>query len=66
MANCELGLVSLPCDRSGTGFTARPLDIESNRLHLVKGHANTFQLSPMVSISMYESKDVTVAVKWQK
>lgn len=42
MANCELGLVPLTCDRTGTGFTARPLDIESNRLHLVKGHAKHF------------------------
>ena len=42
MANCELGLVPLTCDRTGTGFTAHPLDIESNRLHLVKGHAKHF------------------------
>lgn len=42
MANCELGLVSLSCDRTGVGFTARPLDIESNKLHLIKGHAKHF------------------------
>ena len=42
MANCELGLVPLNCDRTGVGFTARPLDIESNKLHLIKGHAKHF------------------------
>lgn len=42
MTNCVLGLVPLSCDRTGVGFTAKPLDSESNRLHLVKGHTKHF------------------------
>lgn len=40
--NCELHLVPLSCDRTGVGFTSHPLSHESNRLHLMKGHAKHF------------------------
>lgn len=42
MANCELHLVPLSCDRKGVGFTARPLSSESNKLYLQAGHARQF------------------------
>lgn len=40
--DCSLNLVPLPCDRTGIGFTARSLSDDSNRLHLMKGHAKHF------------------------
>lgn len=40
--NCELNLVPLSCDRTGVGFTSHPLSADSNRLHLMKGHAKHF------------------------
>lgn len=39
---CELRLVPLNCNKTGVGFTAKPLDKDSNKLHLQTGHGRQF------------------------
>lgn len=48
--NCELNLVPISCDRTGVGYTSHPLSADSNRLHLIKGHAKNF---PNISGQQY-------------
>lgn len=39
---CQLNLVPLSCDRQGVGFVKHPLASDSNKLHLITGHAKHF------------------------
>lgn len=39
---CKLGLVFLPCSRTGKGFTAKALEPNGTRLQLMGGHGNHF------------------------
>lgn len=40
--DCNLGLATLECNKTGVGYTAAPISSDSNRLRLIKGHVKQF------------------------
>lgn len=40
--SCSLGLIFLPCSRSGKGLTAKALDPDGRKLQLMAGHGSRF------------------------